>query len=146
MSDYYSVIAGAISRLPSKTDEARHAIYQRARTAIQEKLGNYDPPLSEIALANEQIALEAAISRLEADLSFSNLPRGAKQAIWRYVLGLIAGAAFAAGLAALIHTKRVYQSPAASQSEITTQPGFSTKTGRESSGFARAPDFRNPLP
>ena len=32
--DYYSVIATAVSRLPSKTDEARCAIYDRARTAL----------------------------------------------------------------------------------------------------------------
>jgi hypothetical protein len=37
MADYYSVIAGAVSRLPSKTDEARHALYERARTALQER-------------------------------------------------------------------------------------------------------------
>ena len=38
MADYYSVIALAVSRLPSKTDEARHGIYERARIALQEKL------------------------------------------------------------------------------------------------------------
>src|SRR6266481_1198284 len=38
MADYYSVIALAVSRLPSKTDEARHEIYERARTALQETL------------------------------------------------------------------------------------------------------------
>jgi hypothetical protein len=38
MADYYSVIALAVSRLPSKTDEARHGIYERARTALQETL------------------------------------------------------------------------------------------------------------
>jgi hypothetical protein len=134
MSDYYSVMASAVSRLPRKTGEARHAIYQRARTAIQERLSTYDPPLSETALANEQAALDAAISRLEADLSFRDLRRGPRQTIARYILGLLTGAAFVAGLVALIHTKRAYQSPAAPQSEITNQPGFSTKTGRESSG------------
>jgi hypothetical protein len=37
MADYYSLIADAVSRLPSKTDEARHALYERARTALQER-------------------------------------------------------------------------------------------------------------
>jgi hypothetical protein len=65
MADYYSVIATAVSRLPSKTDEARRVIYDRARTALREALLNYDPPLSETELANEQAALDAAISTLE---------------------------------------------------------------------------------
>ena len=63
--NYYSVIARAVSRLPSQTDEARHAIYERARTALRDALLNYDPPLSESELANEQSALDQAIRTLE---------------------------------------------------------------------------------
>ena len=59
MADYYSVIATAVSRLPTKTDEARCAIYDRART--QEALRDYEPPL----LAKEQAALDDAIRTLE---------------------------------------------------------------------------------
>jgi hypothetical protein len=65
MADYYSVIALAVSRLPSKTDEARHEIYERARTALREALRNYDPPLSATELANEQAVLDAAICTVE---------------------------------------------------------------------------------
>jgi hypothetical protein len=65
MADYYSVIARAVSRLPSKTDEARHAIYERARTALRETLLEFDPPLSETVLANEQAVLDAAICTVE---------------------------------------------------------------------------------
>src|SRR5215831_151785 len=61
MPDYYSVIATAVSRLPSKTDEARCAIYDRARTALQEALRDYEPPL----LAKEQMALDEAIRTVE---------------------------------------------------------------------------------
>ena len=75
MSDYYSVIASAVSRLPSKTDDARHAIYERARTALRETLRNYDPPLSETELANEDAALDAAITKVEVDFLFSDIPR-----------------------------------------------------------------------
>jgi hypothetical protein len=64
MADYYSVIANAISRSASRSDEARCAIYERARTALREGLRDYEPPL----LANEQVALEAAVYGLEADL------------------------------------------------------------------------------
>jgi hypothetical protein len=68
MADYYSVIARAVSRLPSKTDEARHSIYERARTVVQKSLRTHDPPLSPTDLATEQFALEAAISRVETEL------------------------------------------------------------------------------
>ena len=70
MADYYSLIARAVSRLPSKTDEAiRRAIYERARTALHETLRNHDPPISEAELANAQFALEAAIRRVEQDVA-----------------------------------------------------------------------------
>jgi hypothetical protein len=62
--DYYSVIADAISRSASKSDEARCAIYERARTALREALCDYERPV----LANEQVALETAVCRLEAEL------------------------------------------------------------------------------
>ena len=61
MADYYSVIATAVSRLPSQNDEARCAIYDRARTALQEALRDFEPPL----LAKEQAALDDAIRTLE---------------------------------------------------------------------------------
>jgi len=61
MADYYSVIATAVSRLPSQTDEARSAIYDRARTALREALRDYEPPL----LAKEQAALDDAVRTLE---------------------------------------------------------------------------------
>jgi hypothetical protein len=65
MADYYSVIALAVSRLPSKTDEARHGIYERARTALQETLRTLHPPISETEIANEQAVLDAAICTVE---------------------------------------------------------------------------------
>ena len=86
MADYYSLIARAVARLPSKTHEARHAIYERARTALRESLSNYDPALSDTALANEQAALETAISRLEANLSFGDMRRAPSEAIAKYIL------------------------------------------------------------
>lgn len=67
MADYYSVITCAISRVPNETDEARHAVYERARTALQETLGRLDPAI----LANEVAALDAAIATVETDLLFS---------------------------------------------------------------------------
>jgi hypothetical protein len=69
MDDYYSLIARAVARLPSKDDEARRAIYERARTALQESLRALDPPISEAELANAQSALEEAVHRVEQDVA-----------------------------------------------------------------------------
>jgi len=69
MADYYSLIAGAVVRLPNKTDEARRAIYERARTALRESLRALDPPISEAELADAQSALEEAIQRVEHDVA-----------------------------------------------------------------------------
>jgi len=51
MADYRSIIASAVSHLPSTADEARHAIYEQARTALHERLGN-DPQISDTELVN----------------------------------------------------------------------------------------------
>jgi hypothetical protein len=69
VDDYYSIIVRAVSRLPSKTDEARHGIYERARTVLQEKLRTLDRPISEAELAKAQFALEEAIRRVEQDVA-----------------------------------------------------------------------------
>ena len=69
MADYCSAIARAVSNLPNKTDEARRAIYERARTALQESLRALDPPISEADLANAHFELEAAIGRVEQDVA-----------------------------------------------------------------------------
>jgi hypothetical protein len=71
-SDYYSTIARAISGLPDKTEEARGAVYELARTALQKRLSAFDPPISETDLAIERFALEAAIQRMETELRFSD--------------------------------------------------------------------------
>jgi hypothetical protein len=75
MADYYSLIAGAVSRLPSKTDEARLEIYERARTAFQEILHRVDPLISAAELGSEEARLEAAISRVESELLVSIMRR-----------------------------------------------------------------------
>src|SRR6516164_9708188 len=79
MADYYSLIVGAVSRLPNKTDEARRAIYERARTALQESLRALDPPISEADLANAHFELEAAIGRVEQDVAIETAVRKMEQ-------------------------------------------------------------------
>ncbi len=79
MTDYYSVIAQAVAGLPSNTDDARREIYNRARTALQERLRTLDPPISEAELANEQFVLEAAIRNVETKFLFSGIRRQARE-------------------------------------------------------------------
>jgi hypothetical protein len=74
MADYYNTIAFAVSRLPYNVDEARHAIYERARTALHERLGN-DPQISDADLVNEHYKLEAAIYQVEEELLLRDMRR-----------------------------------------------------------------------
>jgi hypothetical protein len=74
MADYYSIIARAVSHLPSTADEARHAIYEQARTALHERLGN-DPQISDTELVNEHYRLEVAIYEVEDELLLSDMRR-----------------------------------------------------------------------
>jgi hypothetical protein len=75
-SDYYSTIARAVSGLPGKSEEARAAVYEIARTALQKRLSAFDPPISEADLAIERFALEAAIQRVETESRFSDTRHG----------------------------------------------------------------------
>jgi hypothetical protein len=74
MDDYHSIIASAVSHLPSTADEARHAIYERARTALHTRLGN-DPQISDAELMNEHYRLEVAIYEVEEHLLLSEMRR-----------------------------------------------------------------------
>ena len=74
MADYHSIIARAVSHLPSTADEARHAIYEQARTALHQRLGN-DPQISDAELVNEHHMLEVAIYTVEEDLLLSDMRR-----------------------------------------------------------------------
>jgi len=60
MVDYYPVVARAVSGLPNKTGEARRAVYERARKELLKLLSGPE-------LAKEQVALEAAIQKVEAE-------------------------------------------------------------------------------
>jgi hypothetical protein len=79
MADYYSVVSRAVSGLPGNTYEARRVLYDRARAALQDTLRKHDPPLSEIALANEQSAFEAAIRKVETEWLFNDMRRESEE-------------------------------------------------------------------
>ena len=74
MRDYHFIITSAVSSFPSTADEARHAIYEQARTALHERLGN-DPQISDTELVNEHYRLEVAIYEVEEDLLLKDMRR-----------------------------------------------------------------------
>lgn len=69
MAEYYPLIAKAIASLPNPTVETRHAIYERARTALVRQLRNMQPPAPESDITREANALDEAIARLETELA-----------------------------------------------------------------------------
>ena len=79
MADYYSVISRAISGLPGNTCEARRVLYERARAVLQDTLRKHNPPLSEMALANEQSAFETAIRKAETEWLFNDMRRESEE-------------------------------------------------------------------
>lgn len=67
MTDYYPLIARAVTGLDKATGEARRALYERARTALVMQLRGVQPALSEAAITRERLALEEAIRKVEAE-------------------------------------------------------------------------------
>ena len=70
VADYYSLIKKAVGRLdPSELREGRWTIYERARAAQLAQLRSISPPLSEAEISREQLALEEAVQRAEAEVA-----------------------------------------------------------------------------
>jgi hypothetical protein len=60
MSDYHSIIAQAVSKLPTNTVEARQELYDHARATLARQL-EQDP----VRIKRERQALEKAIRQVE---------------------------------------------------------------------------------
>jgi lipoprotein-anchoring transpeptidase ErfK/SrfK len=69
MVDYYSILAKAMSAPEAQDAQWRRGIYDRARQMLVTQLKARRPPAPQAAIAAEQSALDAAIRRVEADLS-----------------------------------------------------------------------------
>src|SRR5215831_20173115 len=67
MVDYVSLVGRAVATLNPNTREQRHALYERARKTLADKLRATDPTLAHTDLKAERAALEAAILRVERD-------------------------------------------------------------------------------
>ena len=66
MNKYYSTINRAVAGL-DKTAKVRHAVYERARNTLVAELKRRDKPLPESEREQERLALEEAISLVEAE-------------------------------------------------------------------------------
>jgi hypothetical protein len=66
MVEYYPLISNAVGALDEKSKENRRALYDRARWILADQLRRVDPSLSGTSLEHERLALEDAISKVEA--------------------------------------------------------------------------------
>ena len=73
MAEYYSILKKTIGSLPENNGSARRAVYSRARTAIVNQLKAYDPPLAPSEITAEQLRLEEAIRKVEAEAARESL-------------------------------------------------------------------------
>ena len=68
MADYYPLIARAIAGLdPNAPGESRRALYERARAALRAQLSIVQPPLLEVEITRERLALDEAIRKVESE-------------------------------------------------------------------------------
>jgi hypothetical protein len=68
MPDYYPLLTRALAGLDPNTDEARQAVYNRARQALLKQLRGVSPPLAEAEITRERLALEDAIKRVDGEV------------------------------------------------------------------------------
>ncbi|WP_346911636.1 hypothetical protein [uncultured Roseibium sp.] len=73
MADYYSILKKTIGSLPENNGAARRGVYSRARNAIVNQLKAYEPPLSPSEITAEQLRLEEAIRKVEAEAARESL-------------------------------------------------------------------------
>jgi hypothetical protein len=66
MSEYYTFLARAISKLESNTAEARQALIDHARAILAEQLRSRRPPPTKSEILRERSALEVAIRKIES--------------------------------------------------------------------------------
>jgi hypothetical protein len=70
MADYYPLIARAVASLgPDSTPELRAEMYERATHALIGQLRSLDPPMDGEDIERERMALEAAVRRVEQEVS-----------------------------------------------------------------------------
>ncbi|MEP3231367.1 MAG: hypothetical protein ABJO30_00915 [Hyphomicrobiales bacterium] len=65
MADYRSILDRAIDGLQNNTEEARRAIYEKARAALMRQLSSLQPALSPAEISKQRLQLEEAVRETE---------------------------------------------------------------------------------
>src|SRR5262249_15758242 len=69
-AEYYSLLAGEVSRLPSNSHLARQALYDRTWVTVAgQLLHGQDPPASEPQISSEQLAFQKAVCKVEVEMA-----------------------------------------------------------------------------
>ena len=71
MVDYYSILLRAVTAPGAGDARWRSTVYERARRMLASRLRAISPPAPPAEIAAEQAALEAAIERIESELSWT---------------------------------------------------------------------------
>ena len=79
MADYYSILAGAVSRLATNNAQARQGVYEYARTILIAHLDRRQ--ISALETVGERVAFETAILRVEAESLSERSPETFRDAI-----------------------------------------------------------------
>jgi hypothetical protein len=74
MADYLSIIARAVGTLEPNTAPARRRLYERARVALRSEMQGADPPFQRSEITAAQMALEAAIEKVEGQQPRDRVP------------------------------------------------------------------------
>jgi hypothetical protein len=74
MTDYYPVIARAVSGLTADSPQARQQLYERARKIVDAELHSRNPPIPAPEMLRQHFALENAIRKVEAESTSLSLP------------------------------------------------------------------------
>jgi hypothetical protein len=67
MANYYPLLASVIAALKGGSAQERRRLYESARSGFLEQMRKHDPPLNDSYIRQEQIALEEAIRKIEAE-------------------------------------------------------------------------------
>lgn len=85
MIDYYDLIRRAVSALDNNNKEQREALYERIRNTLAGILRACEPAPTEAQIVEACLALETAITRVEAPYSFldtlAHLPAAARSSL-----------------------------------------------------------------
>ncbi|MGL5733319.1 MAG: hypothetical protein ACRCYS_00515 [Beijerinckiaceae bacterium] len=74
MADYYPLIARAVAALKDARADERAPVYERARNALMNHLKGIQPPVGPEVLEAEELALDEAIARVEAEILSGDVP------------------------------------------------------------------------